>query len=520
VCRFLLGEQRGAQAPIRVFLSHAKQDIETEPKLLEAVVAHLNATQPVETWIDSGKIEAGKDFAEAIEAGVRDCAVLILATNSYSGRSWCRREVLATKKYARPAVVVDGLLGLDLRSFPYGGNVPVVAWGNGGAPRAVDLLLKEQLRHLHVGRLLDRQKRPKDHVMSVPPELATVVGVPTDATVLYPDPPLGDEELEVLKPLGHRMETPLQRVAADRSLAGKKIALSISESDQPERLGLLPDHLDAALLDISRYLLVKGASLAYGGHLGNEGYTIALFDLVRAHKDMSRLPPMERIVNYVGWPLPLTIEQRAKFKEQATFKRTERPAGIDTLEPETFVSEPAFFPASTPARRYAWARGMSLMREQQTANIDARIVLGGKVGPTVTATPDCGKILSWYSGRIPGVVEEALLTLQAGRPTYLCGAFGGAAALVIELLQGRVPQEFTWEYQRQAPHAEAMLQLYKDQGIPWQSYEDLALICKGIGVAGLSRGNHLNEDENRELFRTRDIPRLVELLLLGLTRAM
>jgi hypothetical protein len=80
VCRFLLGEQRGAQAPIRVFLSHAKQDIETEPKLLEAVVAHLNATQPVETWIDSSKIEAGKDFAEAIEAGVRDCAVLILAT--------------------------------------------------------------------------------------------------------------------------------------------------------------------------------------------------------------------------------------------------------------------------------------------------------------------------------------------------------------------------------------------------------------------------------------------------------
>jgi hypothetical protein len=316
------------------------------------------------------------------------------------------------------------------------------------------------------------------------------------------------------------METPLQRVAVDRSLAGKKIALSISESDQPERLGLLPDHLDAALLDISRYLLVKGASLAYGGHLGNEGYTIALFDLVRAHKDMSRLPPVERIVNYVGWPLPLTIEQRAKFKEQATFKRTERPAGIDTLEPETFVAEPAFFPASTPARRYAWARGMSLMRERQTANIDARIVLGGKVGPTVTATPDGSKKLSWYSGRIPGVVEEAVLTLQAGRPTYLCGAFGGAAALVIELLEGRVPHEFTWEYQRQAPHAEAMLQLYKDQGILWQSYEDLALICKCIGVAGLSRGNHLNEDENRELFRTRDIPRLVELLLLGLTRAM
>ena len=243
-----------------------------------------------------------------------------------------------------------------------------------------------------------------------------------------------------------------------------------------------------------------------------------MFDLVRSHEKESGEPGVERIVNYVGWPTPLTKEQRAKFASQATFKRIARPDGIEALEPETFVAEPIFFPASNPARRYAWARGMSAMREQQTADIDARIVLGGKVGPTTTATPDGGKKVNWYMGRIPGVIEEAILTLQAKRPTYLCGGFGGAAALVAKLLEGEVPHEFTWEYQSQAPHSTEMLELYKKHGIPWQGYEELADICKGIGVKGLSAANHLTEAENCELFRSRDVPRIVELLLTGLTR--
>lgn len=520
LCRFLLEKEQGEKAPIKVFLSHAKHDIKTEPNLFEALVTHLKATQPVEAWVDSAQIIAGTSFAQAIEDGVRNSAVLVLETNSYSSRPWCRREVLFAKQHGRPVVVIDGLQGLDLRSFPYGGNVPVVAWNNGGAARAVDLLLKEQLRQLHVTKLLERQKSDKDHVLPVPPELATIVRVPRDQTILYPDPPLGDEELEVLAPLGHALETPLQRVGANKSLAKKKVALSISESDAPERLGLLPAHLDAALLDISRHLLVRGARLFYGGHLGGDGYTVALFDLVHSHEKESGEPGVERIVNYVGWPTPLTKEQRAKFASQATFTRIARPDGIEALEPETFVAEPSFFPASSPERRYAWARGMSAMREQQTANIDARIVLGGKVGPTMTATPDGGKKVSWYLGRIPGVIEEAIVTLRAKRPTYLCGGFGGAAALVARLLEGEVPNEFTWAYQSQAPYSKEMLELYKKQGIPWQGYEELANVCKGIGVNGMSEANHLTPDENRELFRSRDVPRIVELLLLGLTRAM
>jgi hypothetical protein len=521
ICRFLLGHDRGDQAPVKVFLSHAKQDIKTGPKLFEELVAHLNATQPVSAWVDSAQIEAGKDFAGAIEKGVSESAVLVLATASYSSRPWCRREVLFAKAHACPLVVADGLDGLDTRSFPYAGNVPVVAWGAGGAQRAVDLLLKEQLRHLHSNRLLERQRQPEDCIRPTPPELATIVALPKERPILYPDPPLGDEELEVLAHLGHRVETPLQRAASRRSLSAKKVAVSISESDSPQRVGMLREHLDDALLEISRHLLVRGASLAYGGHLGGEGYTVALFDLVRAHQQMSGVPPVDRIVNYVGWPLPNpTVAQRARYKDQATFVRVARPEGIEALDPKALAAEPAFFPADTPERRYAWARGMTRMREQQTAETAARIALGGKVGPTVTATPAGGKKESWYMSRIPGVVEEILLSLQAGKPLYLCGAFGGAAALAIDLLSGKAPPEFTWDYQKQAPHAEAMRALYEKQGVAWLDYPDMARIFKDAGVAGLSRANGLSEEENQELFRTRDLPRLIELLLLGLTRKL
>jgi hypothetical protein len=313
------------------------------------------------------------------------------------------------------------------------------------------------------------------------------------------------------------METPLQRAARNRTLTQRKIALSISESDNPERAGMFQEHLDAALLEISRYLLVKGATLTYGGHLGSSGYTLKLFDLVLAHQSLSGLPPAERIINYVGWPLPLTDAQRAAYRWQATLLRTEMPPEVAALEPQTFVAKPiAYFPPDNPARRYAWARGMSLMREKQTAEMNARIALGGKLGPTRSVQPDGSVKESWYAGRIPGVLEEIIETLRAGKPLYLCGAFGGAAAAAIELLEGRVPRELTWDFQRQAPHSEALRGMYAQHGVVWEDYPELAKHCADIGVEGLSRVNHLTPGQNRELFVCRDVPRMIELLLTGI----
>ncbi len=523
ISRFLLGQSRGDDAPVTLFLSHAKHDIGLEPKLFEAMIAHLQATQPVHAWVDSGQIQAGKSFKDSIESAVQSSAVIVLATSAYSGRPWCRREVLLAKKHGRPVVVVDGLNGVDVRSFPYVGNVPVISWGPDGARRAVDFLLKEIVRIKHTKLVLASQAQPGDIVFSSPPELLTLAPLPMGASVLYPDPPLSDEEEEALAPLEKKLTTPLQRVGEHRILDKQKIALSISESDDIKRYGLLSEQLDDAMIVISRHLLARGAVLAYGGHIGSDGYTRALADLVAAHQSLSTLPQLQRIENYLGWPLPyakMPVNRKAELMTLVTFIRTPRPDGVEKFDAQVFLAEPEFFPADSPERRYAWARGMAAMRDQQSKETMARIVIGGKVGPTETAQLHGGRQLSWYSGRIPGVVEEAITTLQAGRPLYLCGAYGGAGALLIDLIEGRTRDEFTWEYQKHAPHAEAMRTIYDQEGVPWIDYPEMTKYLSDMGVAGLSCLNGLTEEQNRALFRTRDVPSLVELLLEGLGNAL
>jgi hypothetical protein len=522
LCRFLLGRGEGASVPVRLFLSHAKVDLDVEPRVFRRLVEHLDATKPIDTWVDSAQIEGGSEFGKAIAKGVQDSELLVLLTGHYSSRTWCRREVLLAKEHQRPLVVVDALEGLELRGFPYLGNVPVVSWTDGGAARVVDLVLKETLRRLHVERLLKRQQRPGEHILTAPPEAATLIGLPRETPVLYPDPPLGDEELELLAPLRHTPETPLQRAGHDRRLQGRTIALSISESDDLPRHGLSTAHLDAVLIDVSRHLLVRGAVLAYGGHLGSEGYTARLGELVQSHNAFSQLPAVQRIRNYVGWPLPYGTIPKAKLaalQAMMTYIRVPRPGGIESLEPETFVEEPEYFPPSSAVRRYAWARGMTQMRERQVADLQARVILGGKVGPTVTAQPDGGRKTTWYSGRIPGVIEEALLTLRAGQPLFVCGGFGGAANVVADLLEGRSRPEFTWDYQKAAPFAPGMREVYEQQGVHWEDYDAIADFFAEVGVEGVARDNGLSEADNRALLRSSDPSRIVELLLAGLAGA-
>ena len=104
---------------LTIFVSHTKLDLEQEPRVVKALLSHLTATQPEKTWFDSGDISAGSRFAKEIERGVTDAALLAVLTDSYSSRSWCRREVLLAKRFERPVVVVDALQNREVRSFPY-----------------------------------------------------------------------------------------------------------------------------------------------------------------------------------------------------------------------------------------------------------------------------------------------------------------------------------------------------------------------------------------------------------------
>jgi hypothetical protein len=70
--------------------------------------------------------------------------------------------------------------------------------------------------------------------------------------------------------------------------------------------------------------------------------------------------------------------------------------------------------SDTLERRYAWAPGLTAMRERITALSQARLVIGGR--------------LTGLAGLWPGVVEEAWLSLKRKQPLYAAGGFGARRA--------------------------------------------------------------------------------------------
>ena len=504
--------------PLTIFLSHTKLDLEAEPRVVKALLAHLTANQPQKTWFDSGDIEVGSRFAKEIEGGVEDAALLAVLTDSYSSRSWCRREVLLAKHFQRPVVVVDAVQEREVRSFPYVGNVPVVRW-KGDAQEVIDLLLREALRQAVAAESLEKRKQPDDVVLPAGPELVTLVHRKPDQVVLYPDPPLGAEELAVIENTGIRVETPLERHARECALSAKSltVALSASSDDDIALFGLRPFHLEGALLEVSRYLLISGIRLAYGGHLGSDSYTVRLADLLRdpvvEHLRGAPVDPntaiVPQLVNYLPWPMFEAVHAQARLGPLVEVVLCQRPADVDeTLDP--LLTDPVHgtVPVDTAVRRFAWARGLTEMRSRQVNEVNARIVLGGRVGSDSDG----------YRGRMPGVLEEVLLSIDAQQPVYLVGAYGGCARLVCEALEGRRESPLTWDHHRVVPFVEELRGLYSTNGVLWEDYDSIYGRLRNGGFDLLSNG--LDLAENRELSATRSTERMIELILSGLQKVL
>lgn len=500
--------------PLTIFLSHTKLDLETEPRVVKSLLAHLTASQPQKTWFDSGDIEVGSRFAKEIEGGVEDATLLAVLTDSYSSRSWCRREVLLAKRFQRPVVVVDAVQEREVRSFPYVGNVPVVRW-KGDPQEVIDLLLREALRQAYAAASLEKRKRAGDVVLPAGPELLTLVHRKPDQVVLYSDPPLGAEELAILEMTGIRVETPLERHAQEHDLSAKSlmVALSTSLAEDISRFGLRRVHHEAALLEISRYLLISGMRLAYGGHLGSAGYTVRLADLLRdpvvehlrgspVGTNMGGSP---QLVNYLPWPSFETVHSQARLGPLVDLILCGRPSGLDeTLDPLFTEMIGCEVPVNSASRRFAWTRGLTEMRARQVADVNARVVLGGKIGSESDV----------YRGRVPGVLEEILLSIEANQPVYLIGAYGGCARMVCEALEGQQSSALTWDHHRLIPFSEELRELYAMKGIPWEDYDSIFQRLRNGGFDILSNG--LQPHENRELAVTRSTEHIIELILSGL----
>lgn len=530
LCRYLRDDAPApgdAPAPVDLFISHAKADLQRAPRVLAALLSVLGADQPVRAWVDSGNIEPGGDFAARIRDALSDHTLICVLTDHYSGRPWCRTEARVAKQLGRPMVVIDALQTQDLRLSPFLGNVPTLRWTpeEGDEParrefasRAVDLALLETLRRTHAGLELRQLRKSTPgrlntaSVLTAPPEPLTMLKV-RPGPVLHPDPPLPADE-RALYEGKWRLSTPSTVVAGSPgSLRGLLVGLSTSESSDSHRHGLTRRSQADAYIDLARALLLSDARVGYGGQFGGKlAPEISLFDMALAYRreGTTALLPVE---SWIAWPQRVELKVTARYKGVVEFHRLPRPSDptLARLDPSGLQ-----YPPADADEYHAWAWGLTTLRRAMADACDARILIGGKL----TGTGD----LPWYSGRLPGVLEEAWLTIQAGetartagrlsKPLYVIGAWGGAAHLVGELLRGRTPPEALWTHHLQSPMAEVLHSRLNPGGPSlWkQVVEEL----QTAGIAGCANG--LTEEENDELFECRYVARIVELVVTGLVR--
>lgn len=283
-------------------------------------------------------------------------------------------------------------------------------------------------------------------------------------------------------------------------LKGKTIGISISESDNLNKLGYGVPHLKDAIIEIARYILAFGGRLAYGGDMRQGGFTELIFDLLAYYKADKELQPNERFYSYLAYPISttLSLQKEAELKQNVSFKKIAPPKDLVIATPNEFLK-----PDSTE-NLYVWTRCLTRMREEMESFCDARVFVGGRT--------------KGFKGKCPGILEELLIAIKHNHPVYLVGAFGGITKDAIEGLKGRQTASFSNEYYFDIADYKNLFSYYNakhsDDLIDYKKY---FAILQSIGLKKIAEVNGLSEEDNLRLTNTPHISEMVYLILKGLT---
>ena len=200
-----------ANSPVQLFLSHAKKDGLQTTKRFKAFV---DAELKLNVFFDTVDIADGYEFEQQIEESIKNSALVVFHTDEYSAREWCRIEVLVAKRNKCSIVVVHDIKNGEKRAFPYLGNTPTITIQqdeNDSFYEIVNLTLYQVLNNLFQLELLESFHKlfpiAGTEFISItsPPELFNYIDIykkkevsKNHLIILYPDPPLGAEELKIL----------------------------------------------------------------------------------------------------------------------------------------------------------------------------------------------------------------------------------------------------------------------------------------------------------------------------------
>jgi hypothetical protein len=192
---------------VEIFLSHSKHDKDGQ-EIAKLIRDYLQAGDGLANFFDVYDIPIGLRFNKVLLEKVRVSAVVAIHTDSYSSREWCRREIIEAKRYGVPLVVANCISDLDERGFPYMGNVPLIRMDPVQRDRIdviigrlMDEILKDFLWRCWVS-LVKSSARSAVKFWPRAPELIALAGLGAltdDVTIVYPEPPIGAEELNLFE---------------------------------------------------------------------------------------------------------------------------------------------------------------------------------------------------------------------------------------------------------------------------------------------------------------------------------
>lgn len=283
-------------------------------------------------------------------------------------------------------------------------------------------------------------------------------------------------------------------------LFNKNIAISISDSEDIEELGFSKIHQQDIILEITRYLIINGATLIYGGDLRSQGYTFLFSEIVQQY--IYKKENKNYYKNYFSFPIYVDMSASSKLD----FKKN----GVEIIKvnppKELNVDEKQFYVPNNNKNLFIWAESLLKMRNEMNDDSDARIFMGGAK--------------TNFKGKYPGFVEEALISLESNKPTYFIGAFGGVTKSIIGNLLNKEEEELTDAWQRKAnPKYSEFIDFYnqKDE-IEKINYTEKSKFLMEYTIEKLCENNGLNEDDNKRLFESIHFPEIIFLILKGLKK--
>lgn len=421
-------------------------------------------------FIDVKCIEFGAEIQKEIELCIKDknSVVLCLRTPRYSERFWGMTELLLAKEHDVPIVIADCLEGVEQRSNPNAGNVPVIRLNLPLTAETVTtamlLLTKEYLRKSIFSHAPDQENATL--YLWRGPELAdlTKAKLQNFTSIVYPAPPICKCETEYYHKLCSNVDLLLDnQVSLNTQNNRKKICISFSEGEP--RKDAHPSFLKSIAAEILRYLICKDYEILYGGDWRRSGFTEQIRDFIEIYRSKHNGSNASLTNYFVN-----LHDDEVNHIEQELYS-------YGSLIQIPYASDPI--------------ASLSNMRERLITDADAVIVLGGKH--------------TSENGITSGIAEEVALALTYNKPIYLLGATGGATGAIVDMVNGD-------NFRFTSSHT--------DNAHCQQRLSEINRIITQTTVEGISSINGLSPEENHTLFTSKNINLLLRVIFNGIERAL